>query len=62
MAIKDIKLSEVPEDVTEDGVKDEQTQHYLVGLQHKKMLMPEKFAPDIDLLAQHYESYLKSVV
>ena len=45
-----------------DGAKDEQTRHYLVGLQHKKMLMPEKFAPDIDLLAQHYESYLKSVV
>ena len=31
-------------------------------LNHLKPQMPEKFAPDIDLLAQHYESYLKSVV
>lgn len=45
-----------------DGAKDEQTLHYLVGLQQKKMLMPEKFAPDVDLLAQHYESYLKSAL
>ena len=45
-----------------DGAKDEQTQHYLVGLHHKKMLMPEKFAPDVELLDQHYECYLKSVV
>lgn len=45
-----------------NGAKDEQTQRYLVGLQHKKMLMPEKFAPDVELLAQHYESYLKSAV
>jgi putative restriction endonuclease len=42
-----------------EGAKDAQTQCYLAGLQHKKMLMPEKFAPDVELLAQHYESYVK---
>ena len=45
-----------------DGAKDEQTQCYLMGLQHKKMLMPEKFTPDVDLLARHHEQYLKSMV
>ena len=43
-----------------DGAKDEKTQCYLVSLQHKKMLMPEKFAPDVELLAQHYDAYLKT--
>jgi putative restriction endonuclease len=43
-----------------DGVKDEKTQCYLASLQHKKILMPEKFAPDVELLAQHYDVYLKA--
>lgn len=43
-----------------EGANDVQTQHYLAGLQHKKMLMPEKFAPDVELLAQHYETYVKT--
>ena len=45
-----------------DGARNKQTQRYLVGLQHKKILMPEKFAPDVELLARHYESYLKTAV
>ena len=40
-----------------DGAKDEQTQRYLVNLQHKKMLMPEKFAPNKVLLDEHYSEY-----
>ena len=43
-----------------DGAKDEQTHNYLASLQHKKMLLPEKFIPDIELLAQHYEANLKA--
>jgi len=43
-----------------DGVKDEKTQCYLASLQHKKILMPEKFAPDVELLAQHYDVFLKA--
>ena len=44
-----------------ERTKDEQTQRYLAGLQHKKILMPEKFAPDVEFLAKHHESYIKSV-
>ena len=43
-----------------DGAKDEKTQCYLASLQHKKMPMPEKFAPDVELLAQHYDACLKA--
>lgn len=43
-----------------EQTRNEQTQRYLVGLQHKKMLMPEKFAPDIELMALHYEQFNKS--
>jgi hypothetical protein len=43
-----------------EGAKDEKTQCYLASLQHKKILMPEKFAPDVELLAQHYDVYLKA--
>lgn len=43
-----------------DGAKDEKTQCYLASLQHKKILMPEKFAPNVELLAQHYDVYLKA--
>ena len=44
-----------------DGTKDEKTQHYLIGLQHKNILLPDKFAPDVNLLAMHYELFLKSI-
>lgn len=40
--------------------KSEETRRYLASLQHKKIMMPEKFAPEQDLLARHYEEYLKS--
>ena len=43
-----------------DGAKDEKTQCYLASLHHKKMLIPEKFAPDVELLVQHYDAYLKA--
>ena len=42
-----------------EGAKDTQTQRYLAGLQHKKMLMPEKFAPNRDFLSRHFEDYLQ---
>lgn len=45
-----------------EGAKDEQTKGYLSSLQHKKMLMPEKFAPDRDFLSRHLEDYLKAAV
>lgn len=45
-----------------DGAQDEQTKYYLSSLKNKKMLMPEKFAPDVELLAQHYEDYLKAAI
>ena len=44
-----------------DGTKDEKVQHYLIGLQHKKILLPNKFAPDVDLLAMHHELFLKYI-
>lgn len=40
-----------------DGAKDEQTQSYLTSLQNKKILMPEKFAPDKQLIDKHYNEY-----
>ncbi|MBR1546184.1 MAG: hypothetical protein IJ633_05255 [Prevotella sp.] len=45
-----------------EDAKDNQTKRYLANLQHKKMLMPEKFAPDVELLALHYDAYLKAAV
>ncbi|MBO4821237.1 MAG: HNH endonuclease [Prevotella sp.] len=44
-----------------EGTKDVKTQQYLIGLQHKKILLPDKFAPDVDLLAMHHELFLKSI-
>lgn len=40
---------------------DEQTRRFLASLQHKKIMMPEKFAPERDLLAQHYEGYMRRI-
>lgn len=44
-----------------EGAKYEQTQRYLVSLQKKKILMPEKFAPDRDLLSRHFEEYQQHI-
>jgi putative restriction endonuclease len=44
------------------SAQDEHTRRFLAGLQHKKMLMPEKFAPDVELLALHYELYRKAAI
>jgi len=43
-----------------NGAMEEKYKNYLIGLQHKKIMMPEKFSPDVDLLAQHYEDYCKN--
>ena len=40
-----------------DGVKDETFRAYLQSKQGSRIIMPEKFSPDKDLLAQHYEQY-----
>lgn len=34
---------------------------YLIGLQGRSIIMPEKFSPDKDLLAKHYEQYRYSI-
>lgn len=44
-------------DLMIEGTHDEQFKHYLVGLQHKKITMPEKFSPNADLLAMHYDEF-----
>ncbi len=40
-----------------DGVKDENFLSYLRNIQGRRIIMPEKFSPDKDLLARHYEHY-----
>jgi len=42
--------------------KDDKTKRYLIDMQGRKIRMPEKFVPDAELLARHYEAYLKSAV
>lgn len=42
------------------GTNDEQFQQYLMSLEGKKILMPEKFLPDTDLLAKHFELFQKN--
>ena len=41
-----------------ESTKDGKFQKYLLGLKKREILKPEKFAPDRDLLAKHYEHYL----
>lgn len=41
--------------------KDENTMRYFMGLQGRQMRMPEKFAPDRDLLAKHFEEYNRRI-
>ena len=39
------------------GAKDETTLEYLRDLQGRHIIMPEKFAPEQEFLAQHFEAY-----
>ena len=39
------------------GAKDETTLEYLRGIQGRHIIMPEKFAPEQEFLAQHFEAY-----
>lgn len=39
------------------GTKDEKTLKYLRDLQGRQIRMPEKFAPEREFLAQHFEAY-----
>lgn len=48
-----IKISDKMIDATEDIA----FRNYLVAIDGKPILMPEKFNPDKDLLAKHYEQY-----
>lgn len=43
------------------GTKEKSFLLYLQGLQGKKIRMPEKFAPEPNLLAEHYEQYKKVI-
>ena len=38
---------------------DENFLSYLKSIQDRSIFMPEKFSPDVDLLAKHYEQYIK---
>lgn len=40
-----------------DGIKDETFLSYLNSIQGNNIIMPEKFSPDKELLARHYEQY-----
>lgn len=44
-------------DIMLGGAKGEVTSSFLKELQGRKIIMPEKFAPEKDFLAQHYETY-----
>ena len=39
------------------GSKDKMTIDYLQGIQGRKIFLPERFAPDRDLLSQHYDLF-----
>jgi putative restriction endonuclease len=39
------------------GAKDETTLEYLRDIQGRHIVMPEKFAPEQEFLAQHFEAY-----
>ena len=40
-------------------VRDSNFLSYLRGIHGRRIIMPEKFSPDVDLLAMHYEQYRK---
>lgn len=41
------------------AIKDESFRTYLLGLQNKKIMMPEKFAPNKAFLSMHHEEFKK---
>ena len=51
-------IIEVSEQMME-SVKEEMFRSYLKELHHSGIYIPEKFSPDKDLLAIHYECYKK---
>lgn len=40
-----------------DGVRDSQFRDYLTGIRGGKIILPEKFAPERDYLAKHFQLY-----
>ena len=42
-----------------DSVSDDAFKNYLINISGREMILPEKFVPDVELLAQHYENYNK---
>ena len=40
----------------------EETREYILGFNHKKIVLPRRFLPNRDLLAQHYEHFCHDVV
>lgn len=43
------------------GTKDDVFLDYLQNIHGRSIIVPEKFSPDVDLLAKHYEEYLKYI-
>lgn len=39
-----------------------ETREYILGFDHKKIVLPRRFLPNRDLLAQHYEHFCHDVV
>ena len=42
-----------------DSVSDDIFKNYLINISGREIILPEKFAPDVELLARHYENYNK---
>lgn len=43
-----------------ESVEDETTHHYLESLQHREIFLPNRFWPDKDNLAKHYDAFRKA--
>lgn len=43
------------------SAKDEMFISYLRSIQGRSIILPEKFSPSVDLLAQHYEQYKRNL-
>ena len=48
-------------DLMLNAAKDETFLSYLLSIQGRNIILPEKFSPDKDLLAKHYEQYRHSI-
>lgn len=44
-----------------ESAKDELFHKFLEQINHKKMILPQKFMPDSNLLSQHYEQYKRQI-